>query len=107
MIEGVAQHALPIPEDNPQQPSDPTDGVPQQPSDPTDDVPLREVTLVSRPTAKQHHVICGNRLFGGEWLEVHNCRIYCIRKIIIEFYDNVTLPSTQLGIGGKGKLRAN
>ena len=51
-------------------------------------------------------VICGNRLFGGEWLEVHKRRIYCIRKII-EFYDNVTLPSTQLGIGGKGKIREN
>ena len=68
---------------------------------------LEEVTLVSpRPTAKQHHVICGNRLFGGEWLEGHKRRIYCIRKII-EFCDNVTLPSTQLGIGGKGKIRAN
>ena len=42
-------------------------------------------------------------VFGGEWLKVQKCRIYCIRKII-EFYDNVTLPSTQPGIGGKGKL---
>ena len=66
-----------------------------------------KVTLVSpHPTAKQHHVICGNHLFSGEWLEVHKCFIYCIRKII-EFYDNVTLPFTQLGIGGKVKIRAN
>jgi len=68
---------------------------------------FQQVTLVSPClTAKQHHVICGNRHFGGEWLEVHKHCIYCIRKII-EFYDNVTLPSTQLGKGGKGKIRAN